>query len=200
MEKALSLKENIEVIKEELSAEEKFLESVIKTESFYKKNKKLIIGIALAVVVGVVGSMGYNYLQKQKALKANELYMTLLQNKDSAKENELKELNKNLYDLYVMQTALKSGDVQKLKSLKSSLKDPILKDMITYQIASLEKKGLMPYIGGNKPIFKDFASLEAAYLAFENKDTKKAKDILSLVSPTSTFYQLAQSLNHYMKQ
>jgi len=37
----LSLKENIEAIKEELTVEEKFLESVIKTESFYKKNKKL---------------------------------------------------------------------------------------------------------------------------------------------------------------
>jgi len=195
----LSLKENIEAIKEELTAEEKFLESVIKTESFYKRNKKLIIGVALAVLVGVVGSMGYNYLQEQKALKANELYLSLLQKPDAKKAEELKSVNYNLYQLYSMQEALKSADINKLKSIKNELKDPILKDLVSYQIASLEEKGLMEYASKPEAILEDFAKIDAAYLALKDGDREKANMILDNISPTSSFYQIAQSLKHYNK-
>jgi len=195
----LSLKENIEVIKEELSAEEKFLESVIKTESFYKKNKKIIIGVSLAVLIGVIGSMGYNYLKEQKAQKANTLYMSLLQKPDHETEAKLKAINPKLFELYSMREALKKGDVQELKSIKNSTKDPILKDLLTYQVDSLEEKDLLKYVGGNDPILKDFANLEAAYLALEKGDRKKADDILGFITPDSTFYQIAQSLKHYIK-
>ena len=199
MERALSLKENIEAIKEELTAEEKFLESVIKTESFYKKNKKLIISVSLAVLVGVIGSMGYNYLKRQKELKSNELYLSLIQKADEAKKKELKSLNPKLYELYTMQVALKSGDVKTLKSLQSSISDPILKDLLTYQIASLEEKGLLKYAESGDPILKDFANLNAAYIELKNGNHQKAEDILGFISPTSTIYQIAQSLKHYLK-
>jgi hypothetical protein len=199
MERALSLKENIEAIKEELTAEEKFLESVIKTESFYKKNKKLVIGITVAVLVGVFGSMGYNYLKEQKELKSNELYLSLIQKADDAKKTELKSLNPKLYELYTMQVALKSGDVATLKSLQSSISDPILKDLLTYQIASLEEKGLLKYAKSGDPILKDFANLNAAYIELKNGNHQKAEDILGFISPTSTIYQIAQSLKHYLK-
>jgi hypothetical protein len=195
----LSLKENIEAIKEELTAEEKFLESVIKTESFYKKNKKLIISIALAVLVGVIGSMGYNYLKEQKRLKSNELYLSLIQKADDSKKAELKSLNPKLYELYTMQVALKSGDVATLKSLQSSISYPILKDLLTYQIASLEGKELLKYAGNSEAILKDFANLDAAYIELKNNNHQKAQDILSFITPTSTMYQIAQSLKHYLK-
>ena len=194
----MSLKENIEAIKEELSAEEKFLESVIKTESFYKKNKKLIISVLIAVLVGVIGSMGYNYIKRQKELKSNEIYLSLLQKPDQAKKEELQSINPKLYNLYMMQVALKNNDVNELKNLQNSINDPILKDLITYQIASLEKKGLLKYASSDT-IMKDFAKLNAAYLELEKGDHKKADEILNMIAPTSTLYQIVQSLKHYLK-
>ena len=195
----MSLKENIEAIKEELSAEEKFLESVIKTESFYKKNKKLIIGFAIAVLVGVFGSMGYNYLKEQKSLQANELYMTLLNNPDATKAKELQSLNPKLYQLYLIQTAMKTSDIKKLEELKDMVSDPILKDIVTYQVDSMKKSSLLKYASAQGAVFKDFANIQAAYLELEKGDHKKAEDILSFIAPTSTFYQIAQSLKHYLK-
>ncbi len=195
----MSLKENIEAIKEELTVEEKFLESVIKTESFYKKNKKVIISLLLAVLVGVIGSMGYNYMKEQKELKSNELYLSLIQKTDEAKIKELKSLNPRLYKLYTMQVALKSGNIKTLKALKNSVSDPILKDLLTYQIASLEKKGLLKYVGSGVPILRDFANLNAAYIELKNGNHQKAEDILGFISPSSATYQMAQGLKHYLK-
>jgi len=196
----LSLKENIEAIKEELSAEEKFLESVIKTESFYKKHKKAIIGALVAVALGIFGSVGYNYYQEQKALKSNDLYLSLLQNPDDAnKKKELSSLNPKLYDLFLMQTAMKKADVKELEKLKTVLKDDILKDLVTYQVASLKESGLLEYASSSKAMLKDFARLNSAYLHMQKGDTEKAKEILDNISPTSTLFQVAQSLKHYMK-
>ena len=47
----MALKEDINDIKQSLSAEEEFLENVIKSEFFIKKHKKLIISIIVILVV-----------------------------------------------------------------------------------------------------------------------------------------------------
>ncbi len=197
----MSLKENIEAIKEELSAEEKFLESVIKTESFYKKNKKFIIGVGLAVFIGVVGSIGYNYIKEQKAKASNEIYLSLLSGNGNktALEAELKSKNQKLYALYKVQTALKSNDLQSLEKLKPTLKDPILKDLVDYQIASLSGKGLLKYAGQGDVVMKDFAYLTAGYIELEKGNISKADEILNFISPTSPLYRVVQSLKHYQK-
>ena len=52
----MAIKDDIDSIKEELNTQEQFLENIIKSERFFKKYKKIIIG---AVVLGIVGSAGY---------------------------------------------------------------------------------------------------------------------------------------------
>ena len=52
----MAIKDDIDSIKEELNTQEQFLENIIKSERFFKKYKKIIIG---AVVLGIVGAAGY---------------------------------------------------------------------------------------------------------------------------------------------
>jgi len=197
----LSLKENIDAIKDELSAEEKFLESVIKTESFYKKNKKLIISLGLAVFLGVAGSMGYNYYKEENLKASNEIYTTLLTTtKDtSTLESQLKSKNPKLWTLYKVQTALKTNDKEALEKLLKTVDDPILKNLVEYQLSSLNKEAFLKYIGQGEAVMKDFAYLDAGYKALEKGDVDKAEDIFGFITPSSPLYRVVQSLRHYTK-
>ena len=197
----MSLKENINAIKEELSAEEKFLESMIKGENFFKRNKKAIIITAVAILVGIFGSAIYNYQQVKKLKDSNTLYTKLISKSisDTNLENELKSKNPKLYSLYKFQTIIKTSDLSKLNSLKESIKDPILKDLLTYQIDSISQKNLLAYVG-NDGMLKDFASLQQAYIELKNKNFQKASDALSFIQTTSPLKQLKDGFKHYQKE
>ena len=188
----MSLKENIDAIKEELTTEEKFLESVIKGETFFKKNKKLIIAVSIAIVLGVVGSMAYNYLKEQKLQKSNELYMSLLQKDDASKADELKSINPKLYELYSFQVMLKSDKID-----SSVVNDKILKDLLSYEKAS--KEGSLEAYTKQDSLLKEFAYIQEAYSYMKKGNVKKADEVLGYVSPVSPLYQMAKSLKHYMK-
>ena len=192
----LSVNENINAIKEELSTEEKFLESIIKSETFFKKNKKLIFLALSAIIIWIFASIGYNYIKEKNLQESNQIYTKLLKNDNPSLEKELKEKNLSLYTLYSFQKAVKSNDASKLKALLPSLKDPILKDLANYQSTSLTKKDLMIYVG-NDGIYKDLALLQEAFMKLENKEYAKAKEILNLIPMNSSLYQLANSLKHY---
>ncbi len=192
----LSLKENIDAIKDELSTEEKFLESMIKGENFFKKNKKLIILASSAVIVGVLASTVYNYKKEAYLRESNAVYTKLLQKSDSTLENELKSKNPKLYTLYKFQTEVKTNDLTKLKELSKTIKDPILKDLVTYQIDSLSKKDLMKYVG-NDGALKEFALLEQAFIDMESKNYEKANEVLDFIPINSSLHQLASALKHY---
>ena len=47
----MNLKENVDLIKDEISTEEKFFESFFKVEKFWKKYKVAIIGISVVTIV-----------------------------------------------------------------------------------------------------------------------------------------------------
>ena len=51
----MAIKDDIDSIKEELNTQEQFLENIIKSERFFKKYKKIIIG---ALALGVIGAAG----------------------------------------------------------------------------------------------------------------------------------------------
>lgn len=194
----MSLKENIDAIKEELSTEEKFLESMIKGESFFKKNKKLIISALVAIFLGVVASAFYNYQKEQNLKDSNIIYKELLSKNtpDASLEEKLKSKNPALYELYKFQLIVKSNDPTKLNSLKQTIKDPILKDLLTYQTDSITKKDLLVYVG-NDGILKNLASLQEAFINLENKNFQKAKDVLNFIPINSPLHQLANSFKHY---
>ncbi len=192
----LSLKENIDAIKDELSTEEKFLESMIKGESFFKKNKKLIMLAGGAIIVGIIASTLYNYKKELDLKHSNEIYTKLLAKSDTKLELELKSKNPKLYTLYKFQTIVATNDINKLKELSTSVKDPVLKDLVTYQIDSLSKKDLMKYVG-NDGSFKEFALLQQAFIELENKNYEKAKEVLEFIPINSSLHQLSSALKHY---
>ncbi len=196
----MSLKDNIEAIKEELSTEEKFLESMIKGESFFKKNKKLILLAGGAILVGIIASSLYNYKKEMDLKESNEIYIKLLSTKDDKSlESQLKSKNPNLYMLYKFQKVIKKNDIEKLKELSNSIKDPILKDLVSYQIDSLSKKDIMKYVG-NDGALKEFALLQQAFIELENKNYEKANEVLDFIPINSPLHQLASALKHYNKK
>ena len=67
----MALKEDINDIKQSLSAEEEFLENVIKSEFFIKKHKKLIISIIVILVVICGGIYLSRFVQQKNTQEAN---------------------------------------------------------------------------------------------------------------------------------
>ena len=190
----MSLKENIDYIKEELNTEEKFLEKFIKFEQFYKKNKKVILGLAGIFVVGIFAYSINNFIQQQKLEKSNKAYLIVLKNPaDSANLSILKNNNKKLYEVYQFQMALKNGN----KDIDSGV--DFLSDLSIYYKATNGKdiNQLNDYSLSSKALLKDVAIFNEAYLLMKDNKIDEAKNRLSLISNESSIKELSNMLLHY---
>ena len=197
-DKSLSLKENVKAIKEELNTEEQFLESVIKAEGFWKKYKTIVIVLAALAFLAVVGKMVMGYMHESSMQKSNEAYSKLLKNGDDADAlASLKGSNPKLYEMFMFQKSVKTTDVKELEKLQSSLKDPVLKDLVSYQIDSISQKDLSSYATKEGSIIKEFALYESAYLLLKQNKIKEATTKLDQIQKTSPLFNMAQSLKHY---
>jgi hypothetical protein len=195
----LGTKENLEYIKEELSSEEKFLESLIKVEKFYKKYKKPLKYLAIGLLVATIGYVGWD-LKKEHDLKvSNEAYLRLLKNyEDKEAINILKEKNPKLYELFLYKLALDKRDIELLQKLANS-KDPIIKDLSTYHIGVLksDRKKLQEYGVQKDAILRDFALMNSSYLEYEKANIDVAKKILNSIDKNSLAYTYSLLLRHY---
>ncbi|WP_345991466.1 hypothetical protein [Sulfurimonas sp. HSL-1716] len=195
----MSLKENISMVRDELNAEEKFFENAVKTERFVKKYKTKLIGLAVAAAVIIGANIVYEYIKNSEAEASNAALMIL--KKDAGNKEALavlKDKNPNLYDLYMLSTAIEKGDVSKLKELRSS-KALAVSDLASYQIASLEKKqaDLNSYTNNEDSIYRDMSALQSAVLLMQEKKLDQAHRKLALISSSSPVYPAAMSLMHY---
>jgi len=96
----MSLKENVEYIKDEISSEEKFFESFFKLEKFYKKYKYLIILVVVGTLGYFITSSVMGYINEQNTIKANNAYNKLLLNPtDTNSIAILKEKNTKLLEI-----------------------------------------------------------------------------------------------------
>ena len=196
----MGLKENIDAVKKELSAEEQFLGSIIKAEGFLKKYKILLMVFAALLVTVALAYTFYKSNQEQNLIASNEAYAKLQTNPNDKEALEaLKSKNPKLYELFLFSSEIKSADISKLNSLKPNLTDPILKDLLSYQEASLSKKDLSSYSVKQKALLRVFAKIQEAYLLLQDGKTKEAAVVLSLISADSPLAQMAQSLKHYIK-
>ena len=196
----MSLKENINAIKEEISAEEQFLESVIKAEGFLKKYRPLLIAIATLLIVGALGYITYDWIKTRDLRISNEAFLKLQQHpEDKSAIETLKEKNPPLYQAWLFQNGLKSSDPVALSKLMNRISDPALKDLLSYQIASLKRDGIDQYAMKQDAILKEFALLQTAYLLLEKGNIEAARAKLAQISPTSPLQRLAQSLDHLIK-
>lgn len=196
------MNENIEYIKEELTAQEKFLESVIKIETFAKKYKKILIGIAIVIVGAFVVITVADLIKEQNLEDSNKAYLTLLNNpNDKDAEATLKDKNPNLYNLYLFQKAIKDKDENSLKEI-SGKNIAIVSDLAKYNLASNAKDTTMlaTYSASKNAILKDFALLQEAYLLLKDSKVDEAKLKLSMIGFDSPAKNIANFLEHYTIQ
>ncbi|ADV47247.1 hypothetical protein [Nitratifractor salsuginis] len=186
----MSLKEELNYVKEELSSDEKLLESAFKLERFYKKNKVAIWAVILVAVLGFGGKAIYGAYQEHLEAKANEALLRLEKNPaDQAALKELESANPKLYALYRYSTAVDQGKVEPLKSLEGS-EDPRLKDLSTYHVAVLSKKP------GNSRYYHDLSLVEQAYEALKAGKKAEARSKLALIGENSPVAGIARLLRH----
>lgn len=195
----MSLKENIDYVKQELSTEEKFLEGSFKVEQFYKTYKRyLISGIALIIIAVAVFSIT-NFLEEQKNMESSRAYSTLVENpEDSATATKLKESNPALFNLFQLQQAIKTGDTNTLQNLSQS-NDPFIKNLAGYQLATYGQQDsqLEALAAETQMEIKDLAYLQEAYLLLKANRFSEAKSKLAMIAFDSPVKPLANMLEHY---
>jgi len=195
----LSLKQDIEMVKEELNSEEKFFEKAVITEKFVKKYKNYMIASVVAVVVLVGANIGYTINEQNRLDAANEALVNLnSEPSNTAKMGELKNLSPALYDVWQYSQAIVNKDIVSLKKLKSS-KSMLIGDLASYGVASESKdlSALDTYAQKQDSIYKDFAQVQAAVLLINSAKIKEAHEKLSMISIDSPLAQVANALMHY---
>ncbi len=195
----MSLKENIEMVKEELNSEEQFFEKAVQTERFVKKYKKPLIGFVTVAILAIVGGSAYNITVQNKIDQSNTALNILMTDaSDTAAQEQLKSLNPKLFDVWSLSQALKSKDQDALRQLQSS-KALVVADLAEYELSAIQEDeaGLDTYSQKSSALLKDLAMIESAVLLMDKGDKASAKAKLSMIDINSPVYQLAQTLAHY---
>ena len=195
----MSLKENVEMVKEELNSEEKFFENAVKAEHFIKKYKKLLISGVVVLVIGVGAKIVYDVNLRSTIEKANKALGVLQKNAtDEQAQAELKQLNPDLFDAWKLSVALKSADNKTLASLISS-KAIAVADIAQYQNAvnTNDIKALENYSMKPQAIYKNLALFELAILLIREDKIDEAHSKLQAIDKESPVYRYAKALMHY---
>ncbi len=193
----MSLKDNVNAIKNELNTEEQFLEGMIKAEGFFKKNRTLIIVFVVTLLALVIAYNVYSYMKTSNIEASNVAYSKLLKNPDDKDAlNSLKSKNSKLYQAFLFSEATKNGD---LNTIKSQIDDPVLLDLLSYHVASKSEKNLSNYILSQDSVLKDLALLQEGYLLLKSGKTKEAKAKLLQINANSPIKGAAQNLSHFDK-
>jgi len=189
------MKENVDYIKQELSTEEKFFESTVKLERFWKKFKYLIIAVVVIIVAAVVGINYKSSVDAQNKIAANEALNLFIKDfKNEKALNDLQALDKNLYEVALYLKASKENKV-------ATVNVPYLKELMLYNDA-LSKKDevvLNDLTMNNNFLLKEFAFFNKALLLTKDGKYEEAKSVLKLIPESSQANQLAQLLLHHIE-
>lgn len=186
----MSIKDDVNYVKTELSSDEKVLESAFKLESLYKKYKFVIWGVAASAILFFAVSAGMDALHRSKLEAANQALLTLEQNPSDTKAlSVLKDENPALYELYIFSQAAKKQDLAALSTVAQS-SDEILTDMSRYTKGAIEEAPV------DSNLYKELSYLEEAYLAIKAKKPQEAKRKLELIDERSALSTIARLLEH----
>ena len=187
----MGIKDNVNYVKGELKGDEKVLESVLKAETFYKKNKMTIWAIAAAIVLFFGGKAAVGAWHEHKMNNANEALLTLQKNpKDSSALESLKSNNPVLFELYSYHKAIEAKNAKELSELAGS-KNPLIADISKYSSKVLESKS------SDSVYYKEMSLIEDAYIALKAGKKEEAKEKLELIDARSPVAQVAELLKHY---
>jgi len=188
----MSIKDDVKYVKQELSSDEKVLESAFKLEALYKKYKFIVWGVAGAILLFFVAQTVMQSINQAKLEDANIALLTLQENpKDTKALETLKQKNPKLFELYNFSIASKAKDNKALKELTNS-KNSIIADASQYTLSTIEKKPI------DSKLYKELAIFEDAYLAMKSGDISKAKTKLELIDDRSSLAMLTKLLKHSM--
>ena len=192
----MSLKENIDMVKEELNSEEKFFEKAVMTEKFVKKYKNMMIVSVVVVIALVVGNIAYENNKSNIITAANTaLNKLFVDATDKNALNELKTLSPALHDVWLFSQASANNDLVTMKELKNS-KALIVSDLAQYELAK-DVSSLNSYASSSDAIFKDLALVQSAIILLNENKIKEAHNILFNVSKESSLNKIAAALMHY---
>jgi hypothetical protein len=186
----MSIQDNVNFIKKELSGDEKVLESAFKLESLYKKYK-IPLFVVLSVLIGLfVTKTIQDRMKEMKLEDANRAFISLnLNPKDVHALASLKANNPALYELYRYSVSLDKKDKDTLKTLSKS-KNSTIADISNYSLNILEHKPTQ------SELYNDMAIYINAYSDIKNKKLKEAKDKLSLIDENSPLAVISKFLKH----
>ena len=192
----MSLKENIDMVKEELNSEEKFFEKAVMTEKFVKKYKNMMIVSVVVVIALVVGNIAYENNKSNIITAANTaLNKLFVDATDKNALNELKTLSPALHDVWLFSQASANNDLVTMKELKNS-KALIVSDLAQYELAK-DVSSLNSYASSSDAIFKDLALVQSAIILLNENKIQEAHNILFNVSKESSLNKIAAALMHY---
>jgi len=192
----LSIKNDIKMVKEELTSEEKFFEKSVITERFIKKYKNLIIGSIIVIMLLVTAKIGYDANKESTIESANVALNELL--KDSKNEKELaalKDLSPNLYDAFMYSTAIANKDRKSLEKLHDS-KSLLIGDLARYETAK-SAEDLSAYSLKESAIYKELAEVQSAIILINKGKIEEAHEKLRLISDDSSLSKVSKALLHY---
>lgn len=195
----MSLKENMDALKEGLSSEEKFFESAVRTERFVKRYQKPLISGVVALLLFTSGTIAYSMYKNAKIESSNVAFNTLLSNPSDASASEtLKNDNPELYDVWRLSRGIAQNDVTILESLKKSDAFGVA-DIAAYEASAIkeDKAGLENYTKTQGALYKDLALVELAVMAIHQGNSAQAREHLALIPEDSAMYQVGRSLSHY---
>lgn len=187
----MSLKSNMAYAGKELSGDEKMLESTLKLEAFYKKNKKIIwLIVAMTIAIFIITPIVTTF-EEMKLTSANEALLILQKDpKNTQALDTLKSKNQSLYELYQYSLAVKAKDSKTLNELANS-KNSVIADISSYHSQILASKS------SDSLYYKEMSMIEDAYLAIKAGKVKEAREKLELVDTRSPVAPLAELLKHY---
>jgi len=186
----VSIKDDVNYVKKELSGDEKVLESAFKIETLYKKHKIKIWAVAVALVVFFGGKAIQQSIHESQLATANKAFLVLQKKPDDKVAFEtLKENNPALLELFFYAQAVKNHDSKTLNTLSSS-KDLVVSDASKYTVGVLAKKPV------DSILYYEMVLLEEAYLAIEAGNNKKAREKLDMIDERSALAVVSQFLKH----
>ena len=189
----MSIKENVDYVKNELSSEEKFLENFVKGERFFKKYRTLIFTfIAIAILV-TIGMLVKQKIEESNKLEANIAFNKFLENADEKELFIIKDKNEKLYEIALFLKA-------KRENKTSEVNIPMLKELSKFQQSTTNKnlEELNTLSMQNDFLLKEFAIFNKALLLTNEGKFEEAKTALKQIPQTSKATELANLLNHYL--
>lgn len=190
----MSMKQNVEQIKGELNSEEKFIESFVKVERFYKRYKMVLIGALFTIVIIVAGYSINSYITSSNKLAANEAYAILMEDlNDSEALKTLQDKNPKLAQIIEAKKAKQDGK-------SANIDIAYLKQLEQYSNAIKEENvdKLSQVLMQNDFVLKEYALFQKALILAQQEKYKEAKEILNQIPEKSQVQQLATALKHFL--